>query len=99
MKVEKGQFLDHINMNTLDNRKCNLRLCTLGQNNMNRGMIRSNKSGYKGVVWEKDRRKWKAAVSINNKSKRIGSFNTAEEAYEAYCNAIKELHGEFVRLA
>lgn len=59
----KGMQIDHINNNKLDNRKRNLRICTAQQNICNRPKNRNNKSGFKGIIWDK---KTKKMASINN---------------------------------
>ena len=52
LNCPKGKYIDHINHNSLDNRKCNLRICTISQNNMNRRKSKTHKSSqYKGVSW------------------------------------------------
>src|SRR5258708_31028872 len=62
-----NQMVDHINGNTLDNRKENLRICTKSQNGMNRGKQKNNTSGYKGVHFYKANKKWQAYISYNSK--------------------------------
>jgi len=91
--------VDHIDHNKLDNRKSNLRLCTRSENKCNKVLSDKNTSGYKGVCWDKSRKKWQANIGKNYKKHTIGHFDTPEEAYAAYCKAAKELHGEFARLA
>jgi len=99
MQAKKGEYVDHISGDTLDNRKCNLRICTNAENSRNSKIPKSNKSGYKGVLWIKEKRKWVSRIMYNRKNINLGYFNTPEEAYAAYCKAAKELHGEFARLA
>ena len=77
--------IDHINRNPSDNRIENLREATLTQNQGNRKQDHRNKSGFRGVVWNKRRAKWQAQIGINGKSKYLGIFDTAEEAYLKYC--------------
>lgn len=98
MNAPDDLLVDHINGNTLDNRKENLRLCTMSQNMFNQGAQKDNTSGYKGVSYVKDRGKWSAQIAIRGKTHYLGYFHTPNEAYEAYCTAAKQLHGEFARL-
>jgi hypothetical protein len=90
--------VDHIFGNKLDNRKSQLRFCTNQQNQFNKSKNKNNKSGYKGVYWRSDRKRWVALISINGKDKRLGSFKNKLDAAIAYDNYAKEVHGEFVRL-
>ena len=93
-------LVDHINGNTLDNRKENLRLCTRSQNGFNRGCNKNGTSGYKGVTYCKNRvsDNWKAQIKIDYKNHHLGYFHTPKEAYDAYCIAAKQLHGKFAKL-
>lgn len=93
--TDKDIVVDHINHNGLDNRKSNLRICTSGQNTCNCLTSKNNKSGHKGVYWSKERKKWCAQISINNKTKGLGRYDTIEEAIEARKKAAKEYYGEF----
>jgi len=99
MGEPKGVVVDHINGNTLDNRKCNLRICTQAENMRNQKKSTRNTSGYKGVSWSKKDKVWMARIAKNGKQIYIGSYKTPEAAYAAYCKAAKELHGEFAKLA
>lgn len=95
MKTPKGFYTDHINRNGLDNRKENLRICTLGENVKNTRKYSNNTSGYKGVSWSKFANKWRAQIKKDNKKIHLGYFDDKHEANVAYCKAAKELHGEF----
>lgn len=98
MNTPKGMAVDHINCNKLDNRKENLRICEPRFNNRNRGMCKSNTSGYKGVTWAKSNKKWFAQIWCQNKCYYIGYFNDKHEAAKAYNEKAKELHGEYAYL-
>jgi hypothetical protein len=94
----KGTEVDHINNNGLDNRASNLRIVTRTQNNQNRGMQKSNTSGYKGVVWHKQNQKWWARIQINGKQISLGCFDAIEKAANAYKIASEQYHGSYSRI-
>lgn len=91
------KYLDHINGVTNDNRVENLREATNQENQYNQGVCRVNKSGYKGVSWNKKVGKWVASGYANSKSIFLGYFSTPEEASKAYNDYAKKHHGEFYR--
>jgi hypothetical protein len=77
----KGSIVDHINNNTLDNRKNNLRIVTKSENGQNRkGVSKINTSGIRGVGWNKFAGKWSAYCSENGKKKHLGYFEKVEDA-------------------
>ena len=69
-----GLVVDHINHNTLDNTKKNLRICTNVENQQNRQLRPNNTSGERGVSYNKLRQKWECYININNKKKNLGLF-------------------------
>lgn len=90
--------VDHINGNPLDNRRCNLRICTHTQNLANSRKRAGCSSRYKGVWWDSNRRKWQAYIRSASKRIHLGRFNTEEAAAAAYDQAALEYFGEFARL-
>jgi hypothetical protein len=99
LKAKKGDTVDHINGNTLDNRKENLRICSTAENSRNSRRGKNNTSGYKGVCWDKENGKWYSSIMVDRKHINLGRYKTKREAYAAYCEAALKLHGEFARLA
>ena len=64
----EDMVVDHINRNRLDNRKENLRICTIQQNGINRGLVSNNTSKFTGVYYEDHgKKKWKASLTVNGK--------------------------------
>jgi len=98
INAPKEKHVDHINGNTLDNRKINLRLCFQIENCHNSKKSKKNTTGYKGVTYNKREKKYKAQICLNWEHKCLGTFETAEEAYAAYCRAACEYYGQFARL-
>jgi hypothetical protein len=73
--------IDHANRIKDDNRFVNLREATKSQNQINSGMYRNNKSGYRGVYFNKTSGKWAAEIKRNGVMRRVGFFVTPEEAH------------------
>lgn len=90
--------IDHINGDRTDNRKSNLRICGKSENIKNVKKRKDNTSGWKGVRWLKNRRKWLACLQVDGKYKHLGHFNTPEEAAKAYNRGAIKYHGEFAKL-
>ena len=91
----KGYVIDHINRDPTDNRLVNLRECTKSQNGINRGNNTNNRTGYKGVSYNKRDRKFVAWIKCNYVNNYLGSYDTAKEAAQAYKMKAIELFGEF----
>ena len=87
--------IDHKDKNKLNNAIDNLRCASHSNNQMNQSKRRDNTSGYKGVSWHKDTKKWRARIRVNTQRIELGSYDTKEEAYEAYCKAAIQYHGDF----
>ena len=94
---KENLYVDHIDGNPLNNQKFNLRYATNQQNQANSKISKNNKSGYKGVCWDKVNKKWIAQIMINGKSIKIGRFKSKEEAYKQYCQKGRELFREFFK--
>ena len=75
--------IDHINRIRTDNRIANLREVSNKQNHQNKSKPSNNTSGHPGVVWDKQKSKWKAQIRHNNKLIHLGYFATIEEALSA----------------
>jgi hypothetical protein len=93
----KDKYTDHKNGNTLDNRKCNLRPCTKGQNNRNR-RPKPHSSIYKGVCLRGGKWKARTGIGLVKKEKNIGTFDSEIEAARAYDAYVKKIDPEFAYL-
>lgn len=89
--------IDHKNGIRNDNRILNLRPCTQGDNVRNSRRPKTNTSGYKGVSFNTEHRKWRAAITVNGRSFNLGYFLDPEVAHQAYVKASKIHFGEFAR--
>lgn len=98
MRAKKNQLIDHINHDTLDNRKENLRICTQSQNQANRKKHKKTSSKFKGVNFYKRVNAWRARIQINKKDINIGWFLLEREAAIAYNEVAKKHFGEFALL-
>lgn len=98
--ASRGQYVDHINNDTLDNRRCNLRICTNSQNHGNRPPQSGRVT--KGVHLTKRRshlaNPWHAYITVAGKRIHLGYFTTEREAQDAYNEAALFHFGEFAQV-
>jgi hypothetical protein len=91
--------VDHINHKGFDNRKINLQIVTVQENNWNSGKtIKEASSKYKGVSRSKRTNKWRAVICVNGQDMHLGYFDDESEAAKAYDAAAKEYRGGFAVL-
>jgi hypothetical protein len=88
--------VDHANGDTLDDRRANLRLCSVAENMRNSKKPKNNTTGYKGVY--KVRNRFRAAITVDSGYVSIGTYPTAKDAAHVYDFAAQLFHGEFARL-
>ena len=91
--------IDHKDNNCQNSAPDNLRPAEHSQNLFNIGAHRDNRSGYKGVSRDRLGRRWVARISARGLNVNLGTFDTPEEAHEAYVSAANDLHGKFARAA
>lgn len=87
-KPPKGFVIDHINGDTLDNRKDNLRIVTIRRNSQNTYRHRQGK--FVGINWHPKNRSWIARIHVNGKKLHLGCFSTPEAANLAYKQAVEQ---------
>jgi hypothetical protein len=95
MEAQPGEQIDHRNGDTLDNQKHNLRRCNSCQNAQNSKRKIGNKSGYKGVHWQKDKAKWRAEIWAFKTRYHLGYFSSLFDAAFARKEAELTYHKEF----
>lgn len=99
MDAKEGDFIDHVNHDTLDNRRVNLRICSYEQNCWNTRP--RSRCGFKGVTQVKGPKgapRWRALLSANGERYYLGVHETPEQAARAFDNAAKKYHGGFACL-
>lgn len=94
---EYASYIDHISGNKLDNRNDNLRECNMSQNiiNTSNPFAHNTTSGVKGVIFDKERRKWRAEIQVQGKKIHIGRFDNLNDAKIARRNVEEGYFGEF----
>lgn len=92
-----GYEIDHINLDTLDNRRCNIRYCTHQQNQMNQPLQRNNSSGVSGVSYYPPRRKFRARIKVSQQEIHLGYFDTFEDAVKARNIGMLCMFGQYGR--
>ncbi len=92
-----GKVVDHIDRNGLNNRKSNLRICSVADNCRNsKGWGKT--SQYKGVSWSREKKKWLAVIRYDYKYRHIGCFENQIAAAKAYDKMARKFFGEFAYL-
>ena len=91
VNAQKGDIVDHIDRNRQNNTRENLRIVTRATNNYNREV--KNKLG-RGIYFDKFGNRFRACISHENKTLKLGSFKTLIEAKEAYNKKAVELRGD-----
>ncbi|MFH0808853.1 MAG: AP2/ERF family transcription factor [Pseudomonadota bacterium] len=95
-KPPEGQEVDHISGDGLDNRRCNLRLCSHQQNMANRKKQRkATSSAWKGVHRHTQTGRWVARIGVDGRRISLGCFGEEIEAARAYDWAAKQIWGEY----
>lgn len=98
INAPKNMQVDHIDGNTLNNCRLNLRLCTNQQNAFNRiHAQKNNKLGIKGVSWHKRNKKFQSRIKVNGKEICLGYYNIIGDADSAYRKAEIKYFGDFAR--
>lgn len=94
MNCPNDMEVDHEFHNPLDNRKSKLRFATSSQQKMNTHIRKDNKSGHRGVYWDKQRNTWN--VHLKNGNHRIAKrFKDYDDAVLFCEEKMKEIHGDF----
>jgi hypothetical protein len=93
----KGLEVDHINLNTLDNRMCNLRIVTHQQNQCNQPVQKNNTSGVSGVSYYPPRKKYRARIKIGQHEIHLGYYEAFEQAVQARNVGMECMFGEYGR--
>jgi AP2 domain/HNH endonuclease len=94
----RGQDVDHINGDGLDNRRVNLRVVPHALNLANQRRQQGRSSRYKGVSYYRSRGRWEAYIKVNGVQRKLGYFNSEREAAFAYDCAALAAWGEHALL-
>lgn len=95
MNPKGNLIVDHINHNKKDNRKNNLRICSMSNNNMNKSKLRSNTSGVTGVTWNEKMECWVSQIGLNNNTIILGYNSNFNKAVKVRKEAEEKYFGEY----
>lgn len=99
LKKGDAKDVDHKNFNRLDNRRENIRVCTRTENSMNKRIQKNNLSSkFKGVSFDKDRKKFRSYISHKGRLMYLGLFTDEERAAKKYDQKATELYGQYAHL-
>jgi len=91
------EFVDHKDGNKLNNKIENLRPATRSQNGFNRFLQKNNLSGYKNVIWIKNRNRWRVEFRINKKLHTSSLFKNINDAILEAEKMRQQYHNQFAR--
>lgn len=94
MNIPKHKVVYHINRKLIDNRKKNLKILTKSQSQKDNNISKNNTSGYKGVSWNKQNKKWEAYITKNRKRIGLGLYKNKNDAIEARKKAEEKYFGQ-----
>lgn len=97
LPVEKPLVVDHVNGDSLDNRRANLRPATPSQNGANGRRHGKAAHGFKGIYFDNARKCWAAQIKVNYITRSLGRFDTPEDAAKVYDVAALEAWGEYAK--
>lgn len=90
-------YVDHIDGNKSNNKIENLRAVTKAQNAWNSKLHSTNKSGIRGVSWNKQTNKWRVAINVDGKAIHLGRFSDIKDAQKVIESARIQYHGQYAR--
>lgn len=97
-KEDKDRVVDHIDHDTLNNQRSNLRICTPQENSMNQSLQKGRTSRFKGVHFNTKRRRWVSSIKLDGKTTCLGLYSDEIEAAKRYDEEAVKLFGEFAFL-
>jgi hypothetical protein len=96
MNAQRGQYVDHIDNDKLNNSRSNLRFCSQSQNLANRRLHKNNSSGFKGVTFQHGR--YHARIQKDERDIHLGFYDDLRSAALGYDFAATLLFPGFARL-
>jgi len=96
--TDANLVVDHINGNTFDNRRCNLRVITQAQNTINKASLANSSSKYIGVYWNKQKQKWHSKIQVDGQTIHLGYFDRESDGALARDYATKKYYKNFGKL-